>query len=148
SYGRDALAAWSRGDVTGGSFVFRTVFDEWWMKNGMPMRRIEDMHFSEVSLVSQPAYPQTESASVATAQDDAARHDRAVAADVARRVRKLAAEYPDRNLRFTCTYRDGEPKLSLRSYGRRGTYPSVSMRRRMLELDRITDEIGAYARAR
>jgi HK97 family phage prohead protease len=132
SYGRDALAAFTRGDVTGGSFVFRTITDEWWMENGTPMRRVDDMHFKEVSLVSEPAYLQTESAGFTTAHGSAARHDRAVVADVARRVRKFAAEYPDRDLRFTCTYReDGEPKLELRSYARRGAYsPSLAMRRR------------------
>jgi HK97 family phage prohead protease len=54
-----------RGDVTGMSFGFRTVEDDWRMDDGVPLREVLDMVISEVSVVSKPAYPQTD---VAVAQ--------------------------------------------------------------------------------
>jgi uncharacterized protein len=146
SFGRDALAAWTRGDITGGSFGFRILADEWTMQDGIPRRRIDDMIFSEVSLVSEPAYRQTEESASATASHpDAMRHDRAVAADVARRVFALASKFPALDIKFSCTYQGDGPHLALRSAGRRRVYPTVAMRLRMLEVERIEEELATCA---
>lgn len=50
----------SRGDVTGMSFGFMTVEDDWHMEDGVPHRDVLDMRVMEVSPVSFPAYPQTD----------------------------------------------------------------------------------------
>lgn len=48
-----------RRDVTGQSFAFRTVDDEWDFDHETPLRDVLDMRVSETSGVSFPAYPQT-----------------------------------------------------------------------------------------
>lgn len=48
------------GNVTGMSFGFRTLDDEWTMDGPMPLREVTDMRVSEVSIVTFPAYPQTD----------------------------------------------------------------------------------------
>lgn len=50
----------SRGDVTGMSFGFRTVEDEWFIHDGQPARDLLDMIVSEISGVAFPAYPATD----------------------------------------------------------------------------------------
>lgn len=57
--GRDIFESVSRGDVSGMSFAFRTLTDEWRMEDGETIREILDMTISEVSIVSFPAYQQT-----------------------------------------------------------------------------------------
>lgn len=59
SHGRDIYESVRRRDVTGGSFAFRVVSDSWRMEDGVPVRTVEDMDVSEVSVVSFPAYPAT-----------------------------------------------------------------------------------------
>ena len=59
SYGRDILEVVKRGDVSGMSFAFRTLTDEWRMEDGETIREVHDMTISEVSIVSFPAYQQT-----------------------------------------------------------------------------------------
>jgi len=49
----------ANGIVTGMSFRFRVLDDEWTVKDGMPLRTVKDMTFDEVSLVTFPAYPGT-----------------------------------------------------------------------------------------
>jgi Escherichia/Staphylococcus phage prohead protease len=49
-----------RGDVTGMSFAFRTIEDDWRHEDGFPIREVLDMVVSEVSVVAKPAYPQTD----------------------------------------------------------------------------------------
>jgi Escherichia/Staphylococcus phage prohead protease len=63
--GRDVLVSVRRGDLSGMSFAFRTLTDEWRMEDGEAIREVLDMTISEVSIVSFPAYQQT---SVETAQ--------------------------------------------------------------------------------
>lgn len=48
-----------RRDITGQSFGFIALEDDWWLEDGIPQREILDMHVVEVSPVSFPAYPTT-----------------------------------------------------------------------------------------
>jgi uncharacterized protein len=57
---RDILESIQRGDVTGMSFGFRTLEDAWDEKTIPPTRTVLDMEVFDVSIVSYPAYPQTE----------------------------------------------------------------------------------------
>lgn len=48
-----------RRDVTGMSFAFQAMEDDWSLSEGMPLREVTDMRFFEVSGVSFPAYEAT-----------------------------------------------------------------------------------------
>lgn len=60
---RDVLQLISRGDVSGSSFGFRVLDDEWdesAVKSGkLPLRTITDVELWDVSPVAYPAYPET-----------------------------------------------------------------------------------------
>jgi uncharacterized protein len=60
SYVKDILRAVSRGDVSGMSFGFRTLDDEWDFDRKVPLRTVTDMLISEVSIVTFPAYTATD----------------------------------------------------------------------------------------
>ena len=60
SWASDVIESVQRGDVTGMSFGFRVVSDDWRMEDGLPLREVTDMIVSEVSIVSKPAYPSTD----------------------------------------------------------------------------------------
>lgn len=64
SYARDLQASVARGDVSGMSFAFRVMpdGDEWRREGQEIVRYVNDMLVSECSVVSMPAYPQTEAA--------------------------------------------------------------------------------------
>jgi Escherichia/Staphylococcus phage prohead protease len=70
SYGHDIVESIRRGDVTGMSFAFRTLADTWNETADPPVRTVTDMLMREVSIVTFPAYPQTDVAmrSLATAR--------------------------------------------------------------------------------
>lgn len=57
---RDLLESVRRGDITGMSFAFKTIKDDWDREDGQAIRIVEDMEIYEVSVVSFPAYPQTD----------------------------------------------------------------------------------------
>lgn len=60
SIARDILESIDRRDVTGMSFAFRVMDDDWTEdENGMPLREVLDMRISEISVVSFPAYADT-----------------------------------------------------------------------------------------
>lgn len=60
SFAGDVLRIIERGDAAGGSFAFRTLEDEWTLRNGIPFRRVLDMTVSELSVgVTFPAYART-----------------------------------------------------------------------------------------
>jgi hypothetical protein len=60
SYARDIMLAVKRGDVSGMSFAFRTIEDAWDEDGPMAIRTVLDMRVSEVSVVTFPAYTQTD----------------------------------------------------------------------------------------
>lgn len=60
SYAKDIMRAVARGDVSGMSFGFRTLEDEWNYEGKTPVRTVIDMLISEVSIVTFPAYRQTD----------------------------------------------------------------------------------------
>lgn len=59
SYARDLVRSVARGDISGMSFGFRVLSDAWDFEGKMPIRTVTDMSLSEVSIVSWPAYEQT-----------------------------------------------------------------------------------------
>lgn len=59
SYVRDLLRSVDRGDVSGMSFGFQTLDDDWDFEQVPPLRTIHDMKIREVSVVTFPAYEAT-----------------------------------------------------------------------------------------
>lgn len=60
--GADIVESVRRRDVTGMSFAFVTLKDQWDETTNPPTRTVLDMLVREVSIVAFPAYPQTEAA--------------------------------------------------------------------------------------
>ncbi len=60
SYARDLIASIGRGDMSGMSFGFRTITDEWNMEDGETVRTLKAVRLFDVSAVTFPAYPQTD----------------------------------------------------------------------------------------
>lgn len=63
SYARDLLVSMDRGDLNQSSFGFRVIDDEWgFTDQGFPLRTLREvsLHNGDVSVVTYPAYPQTD----------------------------------------------------------------------------------------
>ena len=59
SIGRDILVSIERGDVSGMSFGFQTINDEWNTVDGEEVRTLTEVKLFDVSPVTFPAYPDT-----------------------------------------------------------------------------------------
>jgi HK97 family phage prohead protease len=57
---RDIQESLRRGDVTGMSFAFAVIADEWRTEDKVPIRVLRDLDLFDVSVVTYPAYPETE----------------------------------------------------------------------------------------
>lgn len=61
SYAQDLAISMQRGDVSQMSFAFRTIKDSWAeTEEGLPLRHLEEVALSDASIVTYPAYPETE----------------------------------------------------------------------------------------
>jgi HK97 family phage prohead protease len=60
NHAESQVEAIRRGDVTGMSFAFQALEDDWRMDGDTVIREVTDMAMSEVSAVTFPAYPQTD----------------------------------------------------------------------------------------
>lgn len=60
SYAKDLAIAIQRRDLTGMSFIFDVLDDDWSMKDGKRHRSVRKADLYEVSFVFDPAYPETE----------------------------------------------------------------------------------------
>lgn len=61
TYGRDVVESMRRGDITGMSFGFTTVEDDWINDSGgEAVRELREVDVFDVSVVTYPAYPDTE----------------------------------------------------------------------------------------
>lgn len=61
SYGQDLAVSMRRGDISQMSFAFRTIRDHWTeTEDGIPLRRLQEVALIDASVVTYPAYPDTE----------------------------------------------------------------------------------------
>lgn len=60
-WARDLMVSIERGDIDQGSFAFRTIKDSWDMSDEKnPIRTLEEVALRDVSVVTYPAYPETD----------------------------------------------------------------------------------------
>jgi len=83
---RDILESVARGDVSGMSFAFRVMEDDWHMEDDLPVREVIDMRVSEVSIVSFPAYPSTDVQVAQRALSQFRQAQRGMSIDFARKI--------------------------------------------------------------
>lgn len=61
SYAQDLAISMRRGDISQMSFAFRVIKDEWAeTEEGLPLRRLLELHLFDASVVTFPAYEETE----------------------------------------------------------------------------------------
>lgn len=61
SYGRDLAVSLERGDISQMSFAFRIVKESWTeTADGIPLRTVQEAALSDVSIVTYPAYPDSD----------------------------------------------------------------------------------------
>lgn len=61
SYAQDLSVSMRRGDMSQMSFAFRTIRDSWAeTEDGMPLRRLEEVALLDTSIVTYPAYPESQ----------------------------------------------------------------------------------------
>lgn len=91
TYAGDIVRAVRRGDVTGMSFAFRMLEDDWADgSDGTPVRTVLDMRISEVSVVTFPAYTQTDVAVAhRSLQAFMEHHRRPLSIDLARKLHQI-----------------------------------------------------------
>ena len=88
--GRDVRELLNRGDVQGASFGFRVIDDSWGeTEQGYPLRELRSVSLSEVSLVTFPAYPETEVALRSLADNKDLSFDDVAAAAAANELKSL-----------------------------------------------------------
>ena len=58
--GRDVMASIKRGDVTGQSFMFRTITDAWETRDDTEVRTLKEVELREAGPVVFPAYPDSQ----------------------------------------------------------------------------------------
>jgi len=88
--GRDVRELLNRGDVQGASFGFRVIDDAWGeTEQGYPLRELRSVSLSEVSLVTFPAYPETEVALRSLADNKDLSFDDVAAAAAANELKSL-----------------------------------------------------------
>ena len=62
--GRDLLVMVGRGDITGSSFAFRTILDEWDLEGEVPLRTLVETALVDVAPTHDPAYLDSTAAQV------------------------------------------------------------------------------------
>ena len=96
--GRDVGELLRRGDITGSSFGFRTIGDEWIeTDDGYPLRRLTEVALRDVGPVTFPAYTQSEASLRSLAKSRELDLDRLVEAAEADDLRTLLQEEPDQS---------------------------------------------------
>ena len=79
--GRDVATLLERGDITGSSFGFRTIADDWdKSKDGFPVRTLKEVALRDIGPVTFPAYPDASSALRSLAEARSLNFDQVAAA--------------------------------------------------------------------
>lgn len=60
TWARDLMTSMKRGDIDQMSFGFRVINDTWEIKDGQNVRTLDEVELFDVSVVTFPAYPQTD----------------------------------------------------------------------------------------
>jgi hypothetical protein len=88
SYASDIMRSVRRGDVSGMSFAFRALEDDWSDGDEAPIRTVLDMRISEVSIVTFPAYTQTDVQVAQRSLNEFVAHRTGMSIDWARKLHK------------------------------------------------------------
>ena len=58
-WANDLMSSIDRGDISGGSFAFQIVKEDWRSEEGQMVRELQEVRLFDVSIVTYPAYPET-----------------------------------------------------------------------------------------